>query len=274
MFLTIITGPNRSGTSAMCWALRKTRYRGPAEGHLLDLIGEIGSSIDKYYDRKKFARNNSANLIHFADEINIKKRIGEAFYRFYAESAVKSISSQVMINFKVKSEFFFVDKTPSLDFRQTIREIDSVFDNVNYIFCKRRGIENVVSRMEKWPDRNMKYYTESWSKIMDSWYNNREIISGKYLEIDQYDMWRTPSKTSNLVKNFLNLSEEEEIIIRNSLQHDRVQKTSDSYAPLNFDQLEWSDEEKQIFMDNCGDTMENFGYSYDETYRHTIEDSH
>ena len=69
-----------------------------------------------------------------------------------------------------------------------------------YIFCKRRAIENVASRLKKFPAHDFERHCAGWAKTMAAWRGVRpELPPEIYLEVDQQDLIRDTEAISTRI---------------------------------------------------------------------------
>ena len=70
--------------------------------------------------------------------------------------------------------------------------------NAEVIFCKRRAIENVVSRVEKFKGMTFKEHPTGWVKCFEEWKINKTTITSLLkrdcwnVEVDQYTILNKP----------------------------------------------------------------------------------
>jgi hypothetical protein len=102
---------------------------------------------------------------------------------------------------------------------------------------------------------------------METWMNVRAELAGRFLEIEQREMTRNPQQIALQVSEFLGLSLTQRHNLERFLRTAHPQQTvvERSAAP-SLEELDWSDNDKQHFVDTCGSAMAKCGYSLDSSY--------
>src|SRR5208283_5389393 len=81
------------------------------------------------------------------------------------------------------------DKSGNVDMIRAVPTLKRLWPDSVYLFAKRRGIENVVSRVSKFWAHDFEYHCADWAKNMAAWRETRERIpADAYLEVDQQDL--------------------------------------------------------------------------------------
>jgi hypothetical protein len=141
---------------------------------------------------------------------------------------------------------------------------DSVF-----IFAKRRAIENVLSRVRKFPAHTFEHHCADWAKNMAAWRKVREQLPPEvFMEVDQQAMIQKPESTARALSAFLSLDAAREPDLVRTFQTNRPQQTFDGSAArvATLEQTEWTDAQISLFLRHCKTEMDAFGYSTDEEY--------
>lgn len=250
-----VTGSVRSGTSALCGALRRgTRYRGFYEGHVLDVAIEMVNAAHVHLE-KKYRQQPPAAIAEF--------HLGRyRAPRFHA--AVRKLLRQVTAGYTTP---FWVDKTPSHELIQSIPILAETWPNARFIFMKRRGLENMMSRLRKFPATSLQLHCNQWSSIMSDWRVARSSIPGRFLELDQRQVLEDPYGAADRMGELLNLDPLEVAALGAGLRILRAEVT-DRSARVVADIVEtgWTPEMIETFRTVCGPEMEAYGYTYDARY--------
>ena len=249
-----ILGSARSGTSAIAQGLMKaTRYQGNEEGHLLDLIDPIFHAIQKHYDDRgdEWASHR---------QTMIAKVPAQYFQDGFQQLLV------VLARRLFPSGYWF-DKTPHTSMIAAAPLLKRVWPEARFVFMKRRGIENVQSRMRKFPGVPFESHCRDWAASMLAWQSIREQLAGSAIEIDQLVLARDPAPVVRALSSFLMLQPQEAARLESALKLDQPERTSDHFdAAFGFDGPDWSDQQWATFRQACGPAMSAFGYSGDEAY--------
>ena len=162
----------------------------------------------------------------------------------------------------------WVDKTPGTDMYFAAPYIQEFWPTAKFIFAKRRGIENIVSRMKKFPDAPFADHCEDWASTMSGWRVLRDT-GLDYVEIDQMDIARQPMTAAKRLVAFLDLPRRAIDAIAYEMANSRPEATG-AEGPgkiYSLDSTGWTDEQIGVFRKTCSTEMAAFGYSYDESYR-------
>ncbi|MBV8801225.1 MAG: sulfotransferase [Alphaproteobacteria bacterium] len=247
-----IVGSPRSGTSILVDGLLSAGYEGYREGSFLSLITPLSTIIDRHYS--VFATGNPKLLISQVPKDRLKGELFEALKRIVEEHN-KSAP--------------WLDKTGNPEMVQAIPALRALWTDSVFIFAKRRGIENVVSRLKKFPQHNFRYHCDDWARNMRSWRDIRDTLPGHArLEIDQQEIAQFPENTADRIATFLNINDSAARIIADTFREKRPQQTSDGTASrlLDLTGTRWSQDQIEVFQQSCSAEMDAYGYSLDSTY--------
>ena len=255
--VVFVVGSPRSGTTAVGNAVQKafdTVIHG--ESHLAEIIISLVERAQKALLGSP-ARNIDGMLVNEitpADmQMNVIQLLKRLHRQFYGDSLV-------------------LDKTPGGPNIQALWLMLRAYPNAKVIFCKRRGIENVISRLKKFPQVSFSDHCTQWRQTFSIWgqtvrLNTRELCAKDWhFEIDQFRLACEPDAITKELSDWLGLSEVQQQRALEYLKYQSPQKTSDYKKALDFDELEWSQEQKQVFIDTCGEQMEKQGYSLGSDY--------
>jgi|SRR6516162_7911118 hypothetical protein len=254
-FPVFVTGSVRSGTSAICWALmRATRYRGFLEGHVLDVAFELTSVIEAHFESKK---------LEFPAAIAADFHLG-----LYSHRRFHVVAQRVLRGLAAGyTTPFWVDKTPSLQMVRSVPILARTWPNARFIFMKRRGLENVMSRLRKFPTARFDGSCRRWASIMAEWRTVRASVPGKSLEIDQRTLLDKSDTAAELAGAFLDLGDPEVEALALQLRDLRPEVTDPTARVLDdVSETGWSSEQIAAFRVICGPEMEAYGYTYDGRY--------
>ena len=132
-----IVGSPRSGTSILIASLLRAGYGGFLEGNFLSLIQTIERDVERHF-----------SVFYTPNEKVLTSRLDRA--------ALKEQMSRVIVDTAVAQQPTgpWVDKTGGPEMIQSIPVLRRLLPGSRFIFAKRRAIENVVSRVVKFPNLN------------------------------------------------------------------------------------------------------------------------
>ncbi len=248
-----IVGSARSGTSALVDGLMSVDYHGYREGTLLSLISKISLLTDQHF--KVFGTGKKRNMLVSVDKEKFKGSLFEVFKQTASE---------------LNPTPPWLDKTGSPEMIRSLPEILKLWPDAAIIFAKRRGIENVLSRVKKFPAHDFDHHCRSWAANMTAWRRLRPHLSKDcYVEIDQQDMIQQPDKVAEALAKLLHLSVAQQQRIASTFQSKRPQQTEKGSATriYSLQTSGFSDEQAAMFLSLCKEEMDAFGYSTDDRYR-------
>ncbi len=247
-----VVGSPRSGTSALASALMAAGYDGFAEGNLLGLSQMIEQRVDWYYTGND--AKNPRTLIGNVPVDELKAELFEVFRK-------------TLDRLNPVDPWF--DKTGNPETIQMLPRIIAAWPGCRVIFARRRGIENIMSRVIKFPERDFEYHCKDWARNMNSW----RVIRGKLdqsriTEVDQREMAVAPEAVTVRLTNLLNLDDAAANRMAQVFRAERPQETFSGSAErvLDLAKTGWTDAQKQIFLTSCGAEMEAYGYTDDNIF--------
>ena len=250
-----VLGAARSGTSALCVALEKgTRYRGFPEGHVLDVAIRLVHAVNAHFEKKtRWISPKEIAAYH----------LGQMGYaRFQAETI--DLLRRLAAGYTTP---FWFDKTPTYQMIASVPIIAQAWPKGRFIFMKRRGLENICSRMRKSPARNFSGRCRNWAEIMSGWRTVRESVPDRFLEIEQRTMLDDAGSTAARVGRLLDLEPAEVEAFAAALRRERPEVTDPSASIVaDLSELGWSAEQIEMFRGICGAEMDAYGYTYDGQY--------
>ena len=250
-----IVGSPRSGTSILISSILRSGYNGFLEGNFLSLARVLERDVDRFFSA--FYTANPKVLMSQIDKDVLKQKL-----------------SQVVLEAAIAQQprSPWVDKTGGPEMIETIPLLRRTFPAARFIFAKRRAIENIVSRLIKFPGLSFEYHCMDWAKTMAAWRTLRDASPGKDLiEIDQREISAQPDLATHRLKDFLQLTDEEAMLVLKTFTSSKPQETraGTSERVLSLDAIGWTDDQKTTFHRHCHAEMEIEGYSLDESYWRT-----
>jgi hypothetical protein len=162
---------------------------------------------------------------------------------------------------------FWIDKTPTRDMVQSVPVLAETWPKARFVFMKRRGLENLMSRLRKFPAIGFEAHCVDWAAIMYDWRKVRSSVPGKFVEIEQRSLLLDPVGWAERVGAVIGLDEAEIRALGARLSSERAEMT-DPTAQIFADISEtgWSAEMIEMFRATCGPEMDAYGYTYDGRY--------
>jgi len=247
-----IVGSPRSGTSVLVDVLRSIGYHGFQEGNFLTILHHLNAIIDRQY--VWFATEDKRVMVGNIDKGDLKRRLREI---------VRTIVNEVN-----PQEPWF-DKTGNPEMILEIPTLRELWPTAVFIKAKRRGIENVMSRMKKFPTHPFEYHCSNWAKNMAAWRTIREQIASEcFIEIEQRDMIQQPEQTAQRLCAFLRVEDSKLATAARVMNMNRPQESTKGSASRTSSLAEsgWTTEQIEVFLKHCEAEMTAFGYTMDEQY--------
>lgn len=163
----------------------------------------------------------------------------------------------------------WLDKTGNPDMLAILPELKAMWPDAVFIFAKRRGLENVASRLVKFPDYPFEYHCRDWAQNMVTWREVRpQLPDGCTIEIDQQDILRQPGKVAGGLAGFLRLEGQDTRAMQGIFEENRPQQTAEGSAARieTLATIPWTPEQVDVFTRVCGPQLEAYGYSWDDRY--------
>ncbi len=251
-----IMGSARSGTSILTYSINKALgLRHYGEGHFLGILPKIIPTIGSYFTAAQ-STEMPGTIIHEVDH------------------HVLVAQTQQMIK-KQYQDFFgnncFVDKTPDIPMLTALPYIKQTWPQAKFIFAKRRGIENIVSRLQKFPNLPFEKQCQAWRDSFHYWQQSlkeSKLQEKQCIEIDQYDIQTQPTSVAKTLGHFLDLEATQVKSIEQIFKQENPQMTRSNAKEKvkSINEVGWTKEQIKYFKSTCGDVMERFGYSENEQY--------
>jgi Sulfotransferase family len=250
----IVLGAARSGTSAMAQALTTSgSYEGFEEGHFLDLLQPMLRSVADFY---------AARAEEWSPERSTL--IGNVPQRFIVDG-VQHIFIQAARHAFPSGRW--VDKTPRPSMINVAPSLREIWPNARFIFMRRRAIENLESRLRKFPNTDFETHCREWALVIQNWYAIADQLKGAALEVDQLYLARNPTAVTSTLRDFLRLSDESANRIAQALANDQPERTESHFGAIaDIKNLGWSSQQVEIFRSVCGEAMRLAGYSEGSDY--------
>ncbi|GMQ47916.1 sulfotransferase [Vibrio sp. 10N] len=253
----LVVGSPRSGTTAVGMAVNRGEgVRSHGESHVLQGVVASNQSLEDFFIKSSTAQV-TGNLVNEMPKTmtlaaNIKM-VREIYRRHYGDTV-------------------YVDKTPGIPMLNSLEFAFDVWPNAKVIFCKRRGIENVQSRLIKFPNVPFEHHVKQWRQTFIIWRRTQALLSSKlkrndwFFELEQYELANKPEPTIRQLSEFLNWNNMKFSRALNAVLGKRPQQTSQSDRAKSLADMSWTEENKSIFSTVCSEEMARQGYSLDSQY--------
>lgn len=162
-----------------------------------------------------------------------------------------------------------VDKTPSIDGVETVPFIQSVFPEARFVFCHRRALENVESRLRKWPAVPFDAHCREWGETMSLWRRvRRDLPPGHYREIELRRSILDLEGTVQNLKALVGCDDDAAQRMRATLTEESPSMIEGSEVGrvLDLDSMGWTASERASFLKTCRSELDSWGYSLDARY--------
>jgi hypothetical protein len=181
---------------------------------------------------------------------------------FMRYNALGSVAERAMRQtyYYVHRASSFLDKTPGVEMIRAAPFLSKSFPAAKFIFMRRNGISNVLSRMQKFGG-DFHAHCSDWAAAMNAWLDVRARLP-HYVEIEQEVMLERPTDVANAVAGYLGVSEETTNQIASSLAAGALERTGAGIGRDTFASAGWDRRQIDIFMKIDGPVMREFGYSF------------
>ena len=132
---------------------------------------------------------------------------------------------------------------------------------------KRRVLEVIASRRNKFPNDTLENHYLDWADVMQAWLDVRATLGEAAIEIEQLTMAQNANLSADHLQEFLGLSESQSDALRSALTNDRPEQTSAEVGyRLDLRRLALSGSEEREMKDACDPLFRAYGYDYGEAY--------
>lgn len=253
-----VVGSPRSGTSIVAEALRYALGANTAnETHIITAFAELESHFNKRFYESEPSQQKGMSLSLFPNT-------------YVKAELIKLIRNAYHVTF---TNGVIIDKTPGKLMISMLPIAVYAFPDAKVIFCKRRAIENVVSRLEKFKGITFKEHLAGWVRCFEEWKISKATITSLlkrdcwHVEVDQYNILNEPKNAAKHIAYGLNLSSNLVDAFAHVFSSKRPESKDATVKPIiSLKSVNWSDEQKSLFIKLCSRTMAEQGYSLDNNY--------
>ncbi|WP_138472830.1 sulfotransferase [Poseidonocella sp. HB161398] len=248
--VTYILGSTRSGTSALRNALAETKYVGFGEGHLVPILEDIFSDVARHKE-KGLGAGVPGNGLH-----NLKKNV---LLRCIVHGYERYLQGEL-------GSACVMDKTPTIVPIRLSPLLNEFHESPKFLHCARRHVDNVQSKVKKFPDRTLEQHCQEWAHCNLKWLEVRDQLSGNFFDFDFYDLSNDPGRISKDIGEYLQLDDVEITKMAEYLRSQRPQSHAkrDLTKYLKLSEMTWTDDEKDAFIRICGPVGKRLGYGFEE----------
>lgn len=162
------------------------------------------------------------------------------------------------------------DKTPGVEMIRVVPMLHAHWPDARFIFCKRRGVENVSSQMRKFassPGSLEERFDEAcflWAGAMEEWRRvSKGIDPSAYIEIDQADVAKQPVEVAAQIAILTGASERARAAIATTLANRTPEVTGQNYDWQEMEDHGWTASQRHRFEVICRHAMDLYGYRLD-----------
>jgi Sulfotransferase family len=238
-----ILGAPRSGTSIMFLCMRKVfGLPGRGESHVMPVFHRMLKEMDQHKERLKRHPNALANELDPAAFRESLAAFLRGFYgRHYPDGS-------------------WVDKTPGAENILAAEVIKHAFPAARLVVTKRTGIEMVQSYRSKF-NAGMEAACRSWAGAMQALLWAQEHARD-LLVIDQHDLTNSPQAVAEALCAHLGQPGRADELARFFLETRTEQRSSHDWRKrLTLADVDWSAQDRAIFLEHCAEPMRRLGYS-------------
>lgn len=251
-----VVGSPRSGTTAVGNALRHALgLPNYGESHVLPVLQSMIEDTDR-----RMAEPNTAHaaqqlahmMAHLPTE-ELRERLGEVFRTMYRQ---------------LNHGDSFCDKTPGVAMLRTVPLAQWLWPDAKFVFCKRRGFDNIASRMRKFSQDDFEGHCIDWAMAMQVWLEVQGgIPESRRCEIDQADLLADPIGQGRALGRWCGLNDAQSDAVATYLATQSPERTdSGPSQPKALADLGWTEANIATFRRVCGPLMTRYGYSESSDY--------
>jgi hypothetical protein len=237
-----ILGPARSGTSATYFAIREVfRLPGEGESHVIPAYQRAVHTFARYCEQ--FAKSDGI----LANRLNSQSFRADALehLRAFYDGAFPDGS--------------FVDKTPGAEAIMGAILIRDAFPKARIVITRRTGIEVVQSHRRKF-STDFAEACHAWSASMEAIKRVRPLQKD-VLEMEHYDLANSPDRIAAQLAVYLGYQEAAQALATFLKGYRSDQYSDHDWSnQLLLKNTGWTNQERQMFQEICGQQMERFGY--------------
>lgn len=246
-----VRGMQRSGTSALSFALDAAGVRGFSEGHLWFRVARLFEQLDDPDWHPNYRHPDYA--------------LGDGRDRDFAAHIAGAIDDFHRAHLP-KPTWRWADKSPGFDAVDTVPGLSRLFPEGQYILLYRNGISTVNSGLRFWPENPAVFeiMCEGWSSTLQRWRAVRgQLDPTRVLELAQEEMALRPERSARRLAEFLGRPDRA-AAMASVIGGRRVLSSFPDRAVGDYAHgVDWDEERKATFRRVCGRQMAKWGYEID-----------
>ncbi len=183
---------------------------------------------------------------------------GNDMVRFLADQGLRKVAVEATrgVYFASHGSVSFLDKTPGVPMIGAAPFLLECFPRAKFIFLRRNGVSNVLSRMAKFGG-DFQEHCADWAAAMIRWLEV-SVELPHFLEVNQEDMLDSPEEVAAEVAGYLGVPAGG---IAESLRTGALEHTGAGLHRTRLAETGWSADQKAVFARDCGAAMALFGYT-------------
>lgn len=253
-----VVGSPRSGTTAVGNAIRHAMgLPNYGESHVLPVLQSMIEDTDRRLAEPNtvHASQQLANMMAHLPGEELRERLGEQFRDMYRQ---------------LNHGDSFCDKTPGVAMLRAVPLALWLWPDARFIFCKRRGLDNIASRMRKFEQDDFAGHCNDWAMAMQVWREVQgSVPEAQRREVDQQDLLAEPEAIGRDLGRWCGLDEAQSEAVAQYISTQSPERTQkgDAGSVKGLDELGWTAEQVETFRVLCGPMMAAYGYAEDARYR-------
>lgn len=253
-----VVGSVRSGTSIMHRALR--------EGADLPGFheGNVGSLMQRMLDEI------AVQFEHISDEI-LARKDNQMLARLDREALENHVVNWFVEFYRSQRSGRWLDKTPE-SYRNApmVRACERflrAFPRARFVYCVRRGIEQIMSVRRKFPQLPFEFSCLAWAESVENWIEVRDRLGDSWVEARQHELALQPERVATELAALLDLTKEQCRRVASIFAHTRQEQThfAEDFRSTGLAETPWSDDDRAMFERICGRAMDAMGYSLESS---------
>jgi hypothetical protein len=246
-----ILGAHRSGTTQILRLCKDVfGYRGGTEGYVWQSVKVLNDHFARLI--AEFEGEQNPALKNFSVTLFTPQEIVRRYTHALLELHRAEFGSEP-----------FVDKTPGFEGVSAAPLVLQMLPAARFIFMRRRGIENVMSNLRRFPHTPFRTACLSWARPMQRWLEVRERVASRSIEVDQRDLGVQPLNVASQLVFFLRRGDAD-IAGEYLLTHFPEKTQAGGYASyIALRDTGWDEEQRETFREVCGGMMAAYGYPMD-----------
>jgi len=250
-----ITGSVRTGTSVMTRALTEgAGIPGYTEGCFIDFIGTYIWHTEMGYNNRSGQKRNKEIMLAHVDQ----------------ETYINDLLTWFKNQYNTYNQFSgrWIDKTASKPTIFAMPYIQKMWPEAQFIVMNRRPIENMESRLRKFPVPSFEEHCTMLANIHDVQQEAlHRLPQTSYITIDQYDVATKPQEVAQKVGIFLNLSVDQIRSVEAYFTDKRPEYTGGDESDVrSLDETDWTDAQKEMFKEKLSKMVIEGGWTVGNQY--------